>query len=364
MNPAPSMDSAGSEIRLYRLSGGALVEVARLSALAPPRAVEGDLRAADGDGDGADAGTGAGLFVALVQGESVVDVARLVFRGGEPSDADGGQDSYSSNPSSSDDTAVSASTTDGVLLEVNSKYTDELLGNLSFGGGGLLVSSQDDQWINQSNWEGEGKEEEWEGDYEGYLSDEMRGSSDLLISASEQPASSFWSSRNDDDSSSDDGQHDQDQEDPKNCDEHWSNTSLSHLSASLFWSEKDDSSNSEQDQEHDNETDNKAHQSIQISLRLWPAQEHAVIKIFRGGNWVLTKDYILSWMKPEDVRTEYNLQVEFGGSFADVLGFRNNDCTMDFEVRMDCTPMLKNLVTLLKPSICNFQIIKKVGKFS
>jgi hypothetical protein len=240
------MESSAS-VRIYRASssGAEYVEVVRLDALAPPRAVEGALDAPDVDGNAVD---GAGLFLALVQGGKVVDVARLVFRVGDPRGADGPPDCYSSNPSTSEDetTPSGSRSNDADEDEVSS------VASLSTFGGGLLVDSQDAHWIDLNAWEEEEEEEEEEvegdceaeGEDQGKLNDEGRPA---------HTTSSFWRLGDSDSTSSSDDEEYQ-------------------------------VKNQEVDQDKQNSLNEKedrdAFQPMKISLRLCPAEKHAVIRIF------------------------------------------------------------------------------------
>lgn len=76
-----------------------------------------------------------------------------------------------------------------------------------------------------------------------------------------------------------------------------------------------------------------------------------------GKRWILTKDYRLAWLRPEEM-DEFDFKLDSDES--QIL--REPDFVMDFEIVMAPSPVLNDVVAMIKPSICNFTILKKVEK--
>jgi hypothetical protein len=253
--------------------------------------VDGDLHAPEVDGAHPD-GAGADIFVALVQGGTVVDFARLVFRGGEPTDADGGEDCYSTNKSTSDEDSAAASS-------VPSRYEvhESPENSFGFGSAGLMVDLEDGQWMNPK-WEGEGDDLNAEG-----IVLPHSASSDTDDSSTKLGQTKFWRSAYHSNSSSDDEDADQDEDkgqhkkhryqsiktddDPKSGDKCNMSDGLSSSTRSAtkedLISEAHDENGDLSIVEQDPYTGKEGQdddRSVQINARLFPAQKHAIIKIF------------------------------------------------------------------------------------
>lgn len=73
--------------------------------------------------------------------------------------------------------------------------------------------------------------------------------------------------------------------------------------------------------------------------------------------WIVTKDYRLAWLRLEEME-EFGFKLHLDES--QIL--REPDFVMDFEIVMACSPVLNDVIAMIKPSICNFTILKKVEK--
>lgn len=86
--------------------------------------------------------------------------------------------------------------------------------------------------------------------------------------------------------------------------------------------------------------------------------EGLYLALVQGGKrWILTKDYRLAWLRPEEM-DEFDFKLDSDES--QIL--REPDFVMDFEIVMAPSPVLNDVVAMIKPSICNFTILKKVEK--
>jgi hypothetical protein len=117
-----------AEVRLYRRTshGAALVDVATLELVAPPRLLEvGDdpeppVQEADGD-----LGRGAGLYLALLQDGQVVDVARLLPYAGEAAgEEDHAQDYFLTGSNTSNDDCLARWTRDDRVFQYGKGSSD------------------------------------------------------------------------------------------------------------------------------------------------------------------------------------------------------------------------------------------------
>ncbi|EMS56170.1 Secretory carrier-associated membrane protein 3 [Triticum urartu] len=124
-------ESAGggaTEVRLYKRSsyGSALIQIAALAPVAPPRAVEGGSDDPDQEFAGEPA-----LYLAVVQDGHTIDIARLLFHGGEPAlEVDMAEDYYAAAEFSSSEDDRSLPLDDYGMVKSSSSEDDWALPSL------------------------------------------------------------------------------------------------------------------------------------------------------------------------------------------------------------------------------------------
>ncbi|KAF7102561.1 hypothetical protein CFC21_103676 [Triticum aestivum] len=343
-------------VRIYWRSGAGFIEVATLSPIGPPCALEGSFEIPEDDIEHVG---GEGLYLALVQGGHVSDLARMIFCSGDSRNDDGEEDYYSPDLLTC---RGSSSHSSGGVNE-SEKHT--------FG----LMGWEEGRWEDKITFSEEEEEEEENDD------DDTTSSEKGLI---------FWKQGYDEFGSEDDEvvgkgtgseeehkleeRHQEEGREESHQEENDDNdTTSSEGKGLIFWQEGHDEFRSEDDEDVEkgtgSEEEHKSEQShqeegpeeedfqtVQMKLRLWPSRKHALVKIFRGKKWIITKDYCLAWLRPEEM-DEFDFRLDFDES--QIL--RESDFMMDFEILMAPSHVLNDVVAMIKPSICNFTILKKVG---
>lgn len=231
-------------VRIYWRSGVDLIEVATLSPISPPRVLEGsfvsevDLEHVGGEG----------LYLALVQGGHVSDLARMLFYSGGSENDDGGEDCYS--PDLSTCWGSSSHSSGGVSK----------LEKLTFG----LMGCEEDKWEDGTELDKhtfqlmECKEDRWADET---ISSQNEEKDEISEEEEEKDEISEEEEEEDESTGSDD---------------------------SIFWHQgEDDEERHKSEESHKEEQGHREDgpeeeniRTMQMKIKLWPSRNHALVKIF------------------------------------------------------------------------------------
>ncbi|XP_037466519.1 uncharacterized protein LOC119338330 [Triticum dicoccoides] len=312
---SPVVCSGATEVRLYKRSeyGSPLVQIAALVPVAPPRAVEGGS-----DDPGQEFAGEPTLYLAVVQDGHTIDIARLLFHGGEPAlEADKDEDYYAAAEfsSSEDDRSLSLTLDDYAMVKSNWSDDDWAVPStgvaMSFLGG---LGCKEDSGIRDWDWDRDGEDEDVDGD-----------------------------GGDGEDGDGEDGDEDEDEDgEDEDEDEDGSNFGV--------YDSGDDSECSKEDGDVEDHGDTE---KDLIKLRIWPAQKHLLLKFFSGKQWKLTKAYRLIWLKCDELEELCKFSFKMDGPIP-----------APFTTTSVPSGTVDNLLAFSKPSINSFQVCKKLGKAS
>ncbi|XP_048538483.1 uncharacterized protein LOC125517330 isoform X2 [Triticum urartu] len=229
-------ESAGggaTEVRLYKRSsyGSALIQIAALAPVAPPRAVEGGSDDPDQEFAGEPA-----LYLAVVQDGHTIDIARLLFHGGEPAlEVDMAEDYYAAAEFSSSEDDRSLPLDDYGMVKSSSSEDDWALPSL---GGAMSFLGR----LGCKEYSGIG-----DGD---------------------------WDRDEDDEDEDEDMDADEEKDETENVD---------GVDEDVAVSGGYDSGGDCKEGDGEEEEHGDTHQDT-IKLRVWPAQKHLLLKFFSEGN--------------------------------------------------------------------------------
>ncbi|XP_044408328.1 cyclin-dependent kinase 11B isoform X1 [Triticum aestivum] len=313
-------ESAGggaTEVRLYKRSsyGSALIQIAALAPVAPPRAVEGGSDDPDQEFAGEPA-----LYLAVVQDGHTIDIARLLFHGGEPAlEVDMAEDYYAAAEFSSSEGDQSLPLDDYGMVKSSSSEDDWALPSL---GGAMSFLGR----LGCKEYSGIG-----DGDWD-------------------------WDRDEDDEDEDEDMDADEEKDETGNVD---------GVDVDVAVSGGYDSGGDCKEGDGEEEEHGDTHQDT-IKLRVWPAQKHLLLKFFSGKQWKLTKAYRIIWLNRDELeelcKFSFKIDATAPDPFSTSSVFRNVNSSIDFETNNVPSAIFDDFVAFLKPSINTFKVCKELGE--